>query len=255
MKNPEQIKCATCTNSTCLINKSCSEKSKLFLDEHKFHLFYKGKKLIYAKDNMISGIYFIQKGNVKIYHTSKDDRENISHFASSGDMIGISSFGKKIYLDSASTLEDATLCFFQNDLFMQLIKKNNDFAIGLLNLFSNELSKNETYQASYNKLNIKDKVTESLIRLKNKFGVTINNDKIILNIELSKQEMADFVGIGYADLIRKLSFLKKNRIIEYNNKKLTVYKENFSKFILSDCCEFDSLLSISNCFSKKNINA
>ena len=235
MNHPDAPSCSTCEQSKCLIDKHCSKKWKLFLDKHKIFLFLQKKKNIFFEGNIVSGVFFICNGSTKVFNTRRNNSENIIQIAATGDILGVTSFRKKRYEESVTTLEDTSLCFFSKDIIFQLINNNPEL--------EDEFTKSE----DYSQLKGKERITEALIMLKNKFGKPYGKGKILLDIEFSRQEFANLVGNSYESVIRNLSILKQKRIIEIRANKMIINKKKFTKDILSNCCELDGLATIFDC--------
>ena len=86
-------------------------------------------------------------------------------------MLGLRGFAEKQYLVSAATLEDSSLCFFEKQIFIKTIKANPEFALHLVEFYAQQLSSIEISRRNYSQLSTNAKIAESLLRIKDKFGV------------------------------------------------------------------------------------
>lgn len=212
--------CTTCKQLNCLINKCCSPKWKSYLENNKLFIAYPPKKTVFLEGEIVSGVYFIHKGKTKVYNTGKKSKQNIIRLADSGEMIGLRSFDEKQYSVSVATLEDSFLCYFEKQIFHKTLEDSPQFVQHLLEFYANKLSEIEMRHRNFSQWTNKEKIAASLLILKSQFGVMSDNNEWLLDIALSRQEMADFAGTGVEDLIRTLTFLQKEQIIKKSNQKI-----------------------------------
>ena len=61
----------------------------------------------------------------------------------------------------------------------------------------------------------------------------LGENEYLLDVVLSRQEIADIAGTCLAESIRTMTFLKKEQIIKIKKKKITIPNlDKFNKFIL-----------------------
>ena len=238
MLTSEFPSCNTCLQLNCLINKYCSPKWKSFLAENKFFRLYSKKQTVFTEGGLISGFYFIYDGKIKVFNTGEKGKQNIIRLAASGEMPGLNSFSETKYLISATALEDASLCFFEKKVFIKTLRKNPEFAWQLLDFYAHQLSNIETQHKNFNLLTAKGKIAEALLLVKDKFGKMFVEDEYLLDVVLSRQEIADIAGTCVAESIRTLTLLKKEQLIKINKQKIIISNhDKLQKFILAKCTE------------------
>lgn len=82
--------------------------------------------------------------------------------------------------------------------------------------YAEELNKSENRVKKIAQMNVRERVIDILLYLLKKFGHTNN----LLNINLSRKEIADFAGTTDEQVTRILSSLKKEGLIKIVNKKI-----------------------------------
>ncbi len=185
---------------------------------------YKRGTIIYNEGNRITGCYCILAGIIKIYKTGIDGKEQIIRFARQGDLIGFRSvLSKELACTTAKVIEDATACFITADTFIDLIKINGNFSLELLQITCRELGEANEYITDIAQKTVRERLAEILIRLQNDFGL----DKYkVLQILLTREELANIVGTATESVIRLLSEFKQDKLIDLNGRKIIILNKS-----------------------------
>ena len=144
-----------------------------------------------------------------------------------------------IYPISAATLEDSTICFVPFKNFSDLLYHNPDLMYNLMFFYADELKRAEYKLRSLSLMNVKQKVAEVLLTIRNIFGTTVRDGTELLNVALSRQEMADIAGVSLEEIIRTLSLFKKEGAIYILGKEIAIVSDKQLKDLLIG---FDNLL-------------
>lgn len=251
MLQPTSPSCTTCRQTDCLINYYCSKKSKVFLENHRKCLVVKPKQTIFFESSIISGIFVISRGSVKLYNTSKNNIENIFRLATSGDILGLTCPNEKQYTTGATTLEETSLCFFEKNIFINLFKDDSNFSLQVLQYYFHELCDLETRYRNLINISSYGKIAQALLIIKNKFGKPLDNGTILLDVNLSKQEIASIAGSCVGETSRALSFFSKQKIVKTKERKITIINQDkLSELIMAECCDIKHQFVNSSCLPK-----
>jgi len=218
MKDPQPI-CYTCSNENCFIKKHLHlEQMKEYVLRKETFICKKSNSFIKEGDP-IKGLYFICSGKVKTIKTGINGREQIVRLTKNGDTIGFRGFGtSKRYLIGASALEDTVLCNFSNETMLEILQKIPEFTYALMLFYADELNKSENNIRKIAHMNVRERVIDLLLYIHRKFG-QIND---LIDIELSRKEIADFAGTTEEQAIRVISTLKKEMLIKTDGKKIGI---------------------------------
>jgi len=184
---------------------------------------YKRGSIIYREGSRINGCYCIQKGIIKVFKTGIDGKEQIIRFARVGDIIGFRSvLSNELACTTAEVLDDAGLCYIPAEILVYLVKHNGNFSMELMQLTCKELGEANAYITDIAQKTVRERLAEILIHLKNDFGLDENN---ILQISLTREELANIVGTATESVIRLLSEFKQDQLIELNGRKIRILDE------------------------------
>jgi len=176
--------------------------------------------VIIKEGDPVNGIYFVNKGKVKI-HKTWGDKELIVRFASNGAIIGHRGLSTKsaIFPISATALEATSVCFIDLDFFMSTLKINSDLTFQLMMFYADELQESERRMRNLAHMSVKGRLALSIIQLKDQFGV---NDRGHIDIELSRQDLAAFTGTTYETVFRMMNELVREDLISITGKAISV---------------------------------
>ncbi len=225
----EEPICKDCNLEIRTIFKKLTPDQIDYLTANKSCNIVKKGTLLYQEGNRISGIYCVNKGVLKIFKTGTEGKEQIIKFAKKGDIIGYRSV---IIAEPACTsvkvLEDAVLCHISSQDLYHLLKVNSEFGIEMLQISCKELGEANDYLTDIAQKSVKERLAEILLHLKDEFGVT-NED--IININLTREELANIIGTATESVIRLLSEFKSDGIIELQGRKIKLKDVNKLKKI------------------------
>ncbi|HOZ30417.1 MAG TPA: Crp/Fnr family transcriptional regulator [Bacteroidales bacterium] len=188
-------------------------------------------RILYEEGNRISGIFCISKGILKIYKTGVEGKEQIIKFAKPGDVIGYRSvINGEPACTSVKVLEDAVVCHINSQDLYHLLKGNSEFGIELLQVACKELGEANDYITDIAQKSVRERLAEILLHLKDEFGISAEG---IINISLTREELANIIGTATESVIRLLSEFRNEGLIELQGRKIKLLDMNKIKKISS----------------------
>lgn len=181
---------------------------------------YKRGNIIYHEGNRINGFYCVNSGIVKIYKTGIDGKEQIIRFAKSGDIIGFRSvLSRELACTTAKVIEDAVICFIPSENLFSLVKENPAFSMQLMQLTCKELGEANNFITDIAQKTVRERLAEILLLLMDTFSL---DDKKVLQISLTREELANMVGTATESVIRLLSEFKSDGLIDLHGRKISM---------------------------------
>lgn len=212
--------CNNCLNSNCIIKKNSNSESMQQLIRSKNTIVCKKGQQFISEGAPVNGLYFIQNGHAKVLKTGINGKEQILRFVDNGEIIGHRGFGtSKTYTIGAVAINETIVCNFTSETLKEMFQKNPDLTYDLMLFYAEELNKSENKIKSIAQMTVREKVIDTLLYINRKFGV---NSKNFLSLQLSRREIADFAGTTNEQVIRTLSSLKQEGIIELKGKKINI---------------------------------
>ena len=186
---------------------------------------YKKGYDIFLQGNPAFGLYCINSGKIKITKTGPDGKESIVRIASAGDVLGHRSlFSHENYSATATTIEETTICFIDKKYIYSALKKEPSIALNLIQQLSREMGSAENKSASLSQKSVKERLCELLLTLKTSYGV-VEAGRTRLDIKLTREEMASMIGTSVETVIRFMTELKDEGMIEQEGKAIYLLNE------------------------------
>ena len=186
--------------------------------------FSKGQTIFLQGDHP-SGVYCLNTGNVKIVMVDSEGNEMIVRLVTTGDIFGHRSlFCNAAYHASAIALEDSVVRFIKKDFFLEIVKNHPSIAFDLLAQISHTGLSAEQSKANLVHLRVRVRLARLLSELKIKHGIQ-DGTRIRLDIQLSRQEMANIIGTIDETIVRLFSEFKKEGVLESEGKIIYIINE------------------------------
>ena len=206
--------------STCFLCNNCIKEWIPAILANKKTFKVKKGELIFKEGTPVTGIFFINSGYVKVHKRWDADKELIVRFAKEGAILGHRGMGKTpIYPASATALQAGVVGYVDMEFFEATLKVNPDFTYKLLQFFADELRESERKMRNLAHMSVKGRVAESLLILKDQFGLTSEG---FINIELSRQDLASFAGATYETVFRVINELVNEKMLVLSGKSISI---------------------------------
>ena len=188
------------------------------LCNHKEEQFFRKGEVINHEGEKISTFKYLKSGLVKLYRrTSTGDEQVITITRPFEFVSNMSIFSEERYQYSVSALEDSVVCMVKLDFIKELFFKNGAFAMGLLTKISMINDKIISQTLDIRQKNLIGRVAFVLLY----FTKEIYKSRVF-DLPVSRKEIADYIGMSTANVIRTMSDFKKEGIIRVFGKTIEV---------------------------------
>lgn len=214
-KSHKHVTCENClSRKNSLFGSFCSEEVE-GLDNSKSCSFFKKNQPLFIEGSSPRGVYCINEGKVKIFARGEEGKEQIIHLAAAGEVVGFRAmFSGEPYKVSATTLEESNICFIGKSDFLDLVDSNVTLRNGIMKELSKELAERATFITNMAQKSVRERLAFSLLMLQD-----IYKDEMI---NLSREDMANFVGTATETLIRLLKDFKEEELIATHARKVEI---------------------------------
>jgi CRP/FNR family transcriptional regulator len=217
----DSLTCQSCAQRFNSVFCKAREEYVNAINEQKICNTYKKGQTLFNEGAYPFGVYCVNNGKIKLSHLGDDGKEQIIRLLKAGDVLGYRALlsGDR-YSASAVALEDTQVCFIPKELFVNVLKNDAGLAFEMMKLLSDELHKAEVKLTHLAQKPIRERLAETLLFIKETYG--FEADGITLNVQLSREEIANLVGTATESTIRLLSEFKKDGIVELEGKKIRI---------------------------------
>jgi len=209
-----------CDLKSCFLCQKCLPEWIPAVSAHRKDFHFKKGQSIFGEGDKVEGIYFVTAGKVKVHKKWGEEKELIIRFAGPGDIFGHRGLGHgSSYPISATALEPVSACFIGLDFFKATLKLNYEFSYQMLLFFADELQESERKMRNLAHMQVKGRIAQALLALKDKFGVTGEG---VIDILLSRQDLASYAGTTYETVFRIINELVYDQVIRTEGKHIEI---------------------------------
>lgn len=211
------------TSKSDSIFKNIPTELRLFLESQMIDKTYRKGQPIFLEGSYPAGIYYLKEGLIKKYKTDHAGKEHVLSLCSEGELIGYSALlCNEPYPDSTAAVETSKLGFLPKEIFLKATNESISLMSCLLSSLSHEFSVMVNSVMVFAHMTVRERLSLSLLILSEKFRKKNKSD--LVEIVLSREDLANMVGTATETLVRLLQELKKEGIIGIDGKKITVLK-------------------------------
>jgi len=180
---------------------------------------YSKKQTLYEEGKRPRFLYYLVKGKVKAFKAHEDGKDYITDIFSDGDFMGYPALIEdKNYDDTSVILEDAEIMQIPKDDFLQMIYGDMNVAAKFIRIITQNVKEKEDRLLSLAYSSLRKRVAKALVELNKKYNEPGGNKPI----EISREDIAHYVGTATESLIRTLSDFKAEKLIEITEGKIRI---------------------------------
>lgn len=177
------------------------------------------KQVLYQEGKRPRFLYYLMKGKIKGFKSHEDGKEYITDLYSDGDFIGYTALIEDTnYEDSATILEDADIMMIPRDDFSQMVYSDISIASKFIHIITQNVKEKEERLLNLAYSSLRKRVAKALVDIVEKFKLKEQTHPI----EISREDIAQYVGTATESLIRTLSDFKAEKKIEIKSGKIII---------------------------------
>ncbi|QOY34146.1 Crp/Fnr family transcriptional regulator [Anaerobacillus isosaccharinicus] len=197
----------------------------------------KSGTFLFYEGDFPENVYLIREGKVRLSKMTADGKEFSVHLKQKDELVGeVGLFNDMSISVTAEVIDDAILVKFERPALEAIFRENGEIAVAFMKWFARHT---QSTQAKFRDLILCGKTGafySTLIRFSNSYGVKSDNG-ILINVQLTNQDIANYIGTTRESINRMLNDLKKDKIITMDKGFITIKDIEFLKDYLhcGDC--------------------
>jgi len=196
---------------------SLDELREFFKKAGEFEEFDK-HEVIYKERKNGDSIYFVEKGLLKTHRMDEFGKELITGIYKKGEFLGFYSFKKlSSYPETASALENGSLYRLSTKRFQEILSRSHQLTLELAQLQSDNLAVLRSHLLEMAYGSVLKKTTNTILKF-----VDGTQNNLLEAIKISRSDLASIAGISTESLIRSLSLLKKEKLIDIEGRNIKI---------------------------------
>jgi CRP/FNR family transcriptional regulator len=200
-----------------------SEEELVYINGFKTEYIFEKGEVIIQQGRPIKEFLYLKTGLVKLHFLGKSQKDRIISIARPLDFVSLlSTFSNTEYPFSITALEKSIVCSINLDAIRQIIQKNGNFALELLEQVSR--SSHFVLQSTYDidEKNLRGRIAYILLWFSRKI---YHKDKF--DLPISRKEVGELINMTTENVIRILSEYRKDGILNIGGKTIEILDPDF----------------------------
>ncbi len=195
-----------------------TEEEKELLDTRSLLVNYKKGEMVCKQGSFASHIMYLEKGLVKIY-LEGNPKDLILTVTPQKNLMGLQALyeGNSTFLYSISTYTDSVVRLIDVQIFKQLLKQNPHFAYRIINILNESTSQSYGRFFSLTQKQLHGRLADILLCLSRKIFKSES-----FELPLSRSDLSDLTSMSTESVIRIMKDFKDDKIIDINNKSISL---------------------------------
>lgn len=183
--------------------------------------FEEGSFLFY-QDDPAERIFVLKSGRIKLYQLSTDGQQVLMRVMTPGMMFAaISLVEGALYPVSAEAAEDSEVLYWSQQTLLRLLERYPVLALNAIKVLAGHVRE---FQDRYRELateRVERRIARAVLRLASQTGVK-TDEGILLNLPLSRQDLAEMSGTTLFTVSRTLSQWEEKGLVTAGRERLLI---------------------------------
>lgn len=168
------------------------------------------KSVLFAEGDTADHVFSVTSGCIRLSKDLADGRRQVVGFALPGDFLNLSLESKFGF--SADSVESTSLCRFQTAPFKRFLDRKPHLVRKLYDLAAHELTIAQEQMVLLGRRRADEKIACFLMNWRDRLGRLTGADHT-LHLPMTRQDMADYLGLTIETVSRTISTLARKKII------------------------------------------
>ncbi len=180
------------------------------------------KSILFHQDDLAERCFMVNRGRLKLTMLSEQGKEVILRYLSSGELAAaIAVLRNQTYPVTAECVDETEVIGWDKPTIVALMHQYPAIAINLLGIVFDRIDDLQHRYLEMCSEHVNQRIARSLLRLMRRAGIK-NPEGILIDIPLSRQNIADYCGTTLSTVSRTLSIWEKNAWIKSGREKIII---------------------------------
>jgi CRP-like cAMP-binding protein len=181
---------------------------------------HKASEILFVEGDNCSGVYLICEGLVAIRKISSDGKSVLMRLAKPGDLLGYRPFlAAEPHRATADFLKSGRACFLKSALMHELLLKQPLFGFELVKRISQDLGEAEERFNQVVTKGLRARLAHWLLLMKEPYGTTTADGKFVLELPISRRDMAEMLGVRSESLSRAIHQMTEDGVLRFSGHR------------------------------------
>ena len=168
------------------------------------------RQAIFSQDERVDAVFNVTVGAARLYRLLPDGRRQVVGFAIPGDFLGLALAERSVY--SVDALTHVEACRFSRDAFSHFLDSRPTLLRRLYEMAGHELSLAQEQMVIIGRRTAEERVVCFLVGLRKRWA-RINGNSVTIPLPMTRQDIADFLGLTIETVSRAISKLARDKAL------------------------------------------
>jgi CRP/FNR family transcriptional regulator len=220
---PKASNCFTCQGRERSEWCSLQDEDLKLLNDHKICNVYEPGQVLFYEGNPCLGIYCIETGSVALRKGDGRGGSVVLGIHGAGQTLGYTAyFSERPYSSTAEALSPARVCFVDRAAVRTLLQRNPSLGLKFLKRFATDLSDAQVERVMALSMPLRARMAHLLLVLKDRASTVDDEGNIIVELPLSRQDMASMLGARPESISRTIRQFQDEAIAQFHARDVVV---------------------------------
>ncbi|MBK9193643.1 MAG: response regulator [Flavobacteriales bacterium] len=178
------------------------------------------KEVVFHEGDELRQVPYMVHGKVRTFKINNDGKEFVTGLHGAGEFIGYMGLlenGRA--METAEALEDCEVALIPREDLLALLYKDRDVSIRFIKMLAHNVKENEQHLLQLAYASVRQRVAHALLRVHGRYAEDQNAS---LGVQISREDLASIVGTATESLIRCLTDLKEEGLIDTKGRDIRI---------------------------------
>lgn len=177
------------------------------------------KDVLFHEGDELRQVPCIVSGKVRTFQINTDGKELVTGLLGPGDLVGYMGLLENGHAtETAEALEDTEVSLIPREDLLALLYRDRDVSIRFIRMLAHDVKEREQHLLQLAYASVRQRVAQALLRVNERYAAQGPG----LGVRISREDLATIVGTATESLIRCLSELKEEGLIDTQGRDIRI---------------------------------
>jgi DNA-binding response OmpR family regulator len=178
------------------------------------------KDILFHEGDEMRNLPFLISGKVRTFKVNNDGKELVTGLHVPGDFIGYMGLLESGHaMETAEAMENSEVALVPREDLLQLLYRDRDVSMRFIRMLTHEVGEKQERLLQLAYASVRQRVAQALLQLHDRFS---GDNSGGLGVRISRDDLAAIVGTATESLIRCLTDLKDEGLIESHGRDILI---------------------------------
>jgi len=176
---------------------------------------------LYRAGERLTGLYGVRGGIFKLSARSEGEREQVTGFRTSGEVLGFDGISTDRYTCDAVALDNSEVCVIQYGKLLDVARGSDALEHHLFKVLGREIARDQDLILMLGRMGAEERLAAFLLNLSERLharGYAATDFKL----QMRREEIASYLGLKPETISRAFSHLRKKGFVEVEGRRLRI---------------------------------